>query len=101
MWLVKVTSSYFFVIEGYANRPGPPKTSTGVSSTFFVPWKVSQISRGRQHFLSSNQDKVPLEEKLEQILTWIDLPLEKRPQLILGTYSSLFNDIPMTQGISV
>ncbi|KAK2459691.1 hypothetical protein APHAL10511_008336 [Amanita phalloides] len=53
--------------------PGPPKTTRGVSSTFFVPWK----------------DKVSLDDKLEQILRWIDLPLEERPQLILGYEPSL------------
>ncbi|KAF8349197.1 Phosphodiest-domain-containing protein [Amanita rubescens] len=53
--------------------PGPPKTSTGASSTYYVPWK----------------NKVPLDDKLEQILKWIDLPLEKRPQLILGYEPSL------------
>jgi hypothetical protein len=30
------------------------------------------------------QDKVPLSEKLDQIVTWIDLPLEQRPQFISG-----------------
>ncbi|KAH9933195.1 Phosphodiest-domain-containing protein [Epithele typhae] len=46
--------------------PGPPKTIRGVEPTYFVPWK----------------DKVALEDKLDQILSWIDLPLERRPQLI-------------------
>jgi hypothetical protein len=32
------------------------------------------------------QDKVPLTEKLDQIAAWIDLPIEKRPQLILGLF---------------
>lgn len=31
------------------------------------------------------QDKVPLKEKLDQITAWIDLPIEERPQLIMGT----------------
>jgi len=53
--------------------PGPPKTTSGASSTYFVPWK----------------DKVPLGEKLDQILHWIDLPLEKRPQLIMAYEPSL------------
>ncbi|KAF4577019.1 hypothetical protein EYR36_005005 [Pleurotus pulmonarius] len=53
--------------------PGPPKTSSGVESTFFVPWK----------------DKVPLKEKLNQIISWIDLPLQERPQLILAYEPSL------------
>lgn len=49
-----------------------------------------------QQFLSSTQDRVPLDEKLDQILTWIDLPLERRPQLLLGMYSYSFEDIAMT-----
>ncbi|KAI8978778.1 Phosphodiest-domain-containing protein [Trametes punicea] len=53
--------------------PGPPQTRTGVSPSYFVPWK----------------DKVPLEEKLDQIIAWIDLPLEKRPQLIMAYEPSL------------
>jgi predicted AlkP superfamily pyrophosphatase or phosphodiesterase len=52
---------------------GPPKTTSGASSTYFVPWK----------------DKVPLGEKLDQILEWIDLPLSKRPQLIMAYEPSL------------
>ena len=32
------------------------------------------------------QDKVPMQDKLDQILAWIDLPLEKRPQLITGLH---------------
>ncbi|OSD07488.1 Phosphodiest-domain-containing protein [Trametes coccinea BRFM310] len=53
--------------------PGPPKTRTGASPTYFVPWK----------------DKVPLKEKLDQILAWIDLPLDKRPQFIMAYEPSL------------
>lgn len=30
------------------------------------------------------QDKVPLQEKLDQILAWVDLPIDERPQLIMG-----------------
>ncbi|KAJ3504776.1 hypothetical protein NLJ89_g7763 [Agrocybe chaxingu] len=53
--------------------PGPPKTLTEASPTYFVPWK----------------DKVPLGEKLDQILHWIDLPLHTRPQLIMAYEPSL------------
>ncbi|KAI0771197.1 Phosphodiest-domain-containing protein [Trametes elegans] len=53
--------------------PGPPKMSTGVSPTYFVPWR----------------DKVPLQEKLDQILAWIDLPIEERPQFIMAYEPSL------------
>ncbi|KAF8300137.1 Phosphodiest-domain-containing protein [Clavulina sp. PMI_390] len=47
---------------------GPWTTSSGVQSTYFVPWK----------------NKVPLQEKHDQIMKWIDLPFETRPQLILA-----------------
>ncbi|PFH53376.1 hypothetical protein AMATHDRAFT_138050 [Amanita thiersii Skay4041] len=53
--------------------PGPPKTTNGISSAYFVPWK----------------DKVALDIKLDQILQWIDLPLEQRPQLIMAYEPSL------------
>lgn len=53
--------------------PGPPKMMSGASSTYFVPWK----------------DKVPLSEKLDQIMSWLDLPLGERPQLILAYEPSL------------
>ncbi|CCL98853.1 uncharacterized protein FIBRA_00859 [Fibroporia radiculosa] len=53
--------------------PGPPTTTSGASSTYFIPWR----------------DQVPLQEKLDQIMTWIDLPLEERPQLIMAYEPSL------------
>ncbi|KAJ8457194.1 hypothetical protein ONZ45_g18411 [Pleurotus djamor] len=53
--------------------PGPPRTSSGTASSYFVPWK----------------DKVPLKVKLDQIMSWIDLPLQERPQLILAYEPSL------------
>ncbi|KAH9948891.1 Phosphodiest-domain-containing protein [Amylocystis lapponica] len=53
--------------------PGPPNTSTGASPTYFVPWR----------------DHVPLQDKLDQILSWVDLPLEERPQLIMAYEPSL------------
>ena len=68
-------------------RPGPPETQTGASSTYFVPWKVSLVDF-LYHIISIKsflaKDHVPLSEKLDQILAWVDLPLEKRPQLIMG-----------------
>lgn len=53
--------------------PGPPVTTSGVSPTYFIPWR----------------DRVPLKEKLDQITAWIDLPLEERPQLIMAYEPSL------------
>jgi predicted AlkP superfamily pyrophosphatase or phosphodiesterase len=61
------------VITANLMWPGPPRTKSGASSTYFVPWK----------------DKVPLSEKLDQILQWIDLPLNARPQLIMAYEPSL------------
>ncbi|TFY77705.1 hypothetical protein EWM64_g6306 [Hericium alpestre] len=59
----------------------------------------------KPHWWFGEPDKVPLQEKLDQIMEWIDLPLEKRPQLIMayepsldqaghaaGPYSALVND---------
>lgn len=37
-------------------------------------------SHGRR--LIALQDEVPLSEKLDQIMAWVDLPLENRPQFI-------------------
>ncbi|KAI0270021.1 Phosphodiest-domain-containing protein [Gloeopeniophorella convolvens] len=53
--------------------PGPPQTTSGATSTYFVPWA----------------DKVSLNAKLAQILDWIDLPLQERPQLIVAYEPSL------------
>jgi predicted AlkP superfamily pyrophosphatase or phosphodiesterase len=53
--------------------PGPPKTKSGSTPTYFVPWK----------------DKVPLNVKLDQLLQWIDLPFEERPQLLMAYEPSL------------
>ncbi|KAI0036572.1 alkaline-phosphatase-like protein [Vararia minispora EC-137] len=53
--------------------PGPPVTTSGAKPTYFVPWR----------------DHVPLQEKLDQLFSWIDLPLEKRPQLLLAYEPSL------------
>ncbi|KAF7980584.1 hypothetical protein HWV62_37336, partial [Athelia sp. TMB] len=53
--------------------PGPPKTTSGASPTYFVPWK----------------DKVPLKEKHDQLMSWIDLPFDQRPQLLMAYEPSL------------
>lgn len=55
-----------------SKRPGPATTLSGASPTYFIPWR----------------DKVPLQEKLDQILEWIDMPdIDKRPELILSKSS--------------
>ncbi|KAJ4482357.1 alkaline-phosphatase-like protein [Lentinula aciculospora] len=53
--------------------PGPPRTKSGSSPSYFVPWK----------------DKVPLSVKLHQLLTWIDLSFNERPQLLMAYEPSL------------
>ena len=51
------------------NRPGPATTLSEASPTYFFPWR----------------DKVPLQEKLDQILEWVDMAdIDKRPELILS-----------------
>jgi hypothetical protein len=49
-------------------RPGPPATTSGAAPTYFIPWR----------------NKVSLDDKLGQIMKWIDLPLAERPQLLMG-----------------
>ncbi|KAJ7486159.1 alkaline-phosphatase-like protein [Mycena galericulata] len=39
--------------------------------------------------ISIAQDKVPLKEKLDQLVQWIDLPFEERPQLLMAYEPSL------------
>ena len=39
------------------------------------------------------QDKVSLQDKLDQILAWIDMPLEKRPQFIMGMCITTLNEV--------
>ncbi|KAF8139188.1 alkaline-phosphatase-like protein [Mycena galopus ATCC 62051] len=70
MWETAVKSG---IITANLMWPGPPKTTSGASSTYFVPWK----------------NKVPLQEKLDQLLHWIDLPFEERPQLLMAYEPSL------------
>ncbi|EPQ54545.1 Phosphodiest-domain-containing protein [Gloeophyllum trabeum ATCC 11539] len=53
--------------------PGPPQTRTGWSPTYFIPWR----------------DKVPLKEKHDQIMAWLDMPIDTRPQLIMAYEPSL------------
>jgi hypothetical protein len=70
-------------------RPGPPETRTGAKPTYFVPWKVGNSGLNLLISIEQLQDHVPLGEKLDVIMSWIDLPLDMRPRLILG--ESLFS----------
>lgn len=61
------------VITANLMWPGPPKMASGAEPTYFIPWR----------------DNVPLHEKLDQITNWLDLPFDRRPQLIMGYEPSL------------
>ena len=58
----------------------------GVLDLFCALESKSFESQGNHLFtdFDVSQDKVPLSEKLDQILRWIDFPLDTRPQLIMG-----------------
>ena len=45
----------------------------------------SSYSMFLSHLGYAAQDHVPLKEKLDQILSWIDMPIETRPQFIMGS----------------
>ena len=53
-----------------------------MESVFYLLFPIASL---KPHV---TQDHVPLSKKLDQILKWIDLPLAKRPQLIMGTLLS-------------
>ncbi|CEL52889.1 hypothetical protein RSOLAG1IB_05957 [Rhizoctonia solani AG-1 IB] len=57
--------------------PGPPVTRNGNKPTYFVPFR---------------KDNITLEEKSNQILEWIDLPFDDRPQLI-NMYEPSIDDV--------
>ncbi|KAI0076312.1 Phosphodiest-domain-containing protein [Panus rudis PR-1116 ss-1] len=73
MWYVRFGLWYHWFQPNTQLRPGPPVTSSGASPSYFIPWR----------------DKVPLKEKHDQIMRWIDLPLQDRPQLIMAYEPSL------------
>lgn len=35
------------------------------------------------------QDKIPLKVKHDQLMAWIDLPFDERPQLMMGAFRSV------------
>ncbi|KIJ66879.1 hypothetical protein HYDPIDRAFT_85278 [Hydnomerulius pinastri MD-312] len=53
--------------------PGPQTTTTGVAPAYHIPFRFNY----------------PPEEKISQILEWVDLPLEERPRLIVAYEPSL------------
>ncbi|KAH8081992.1 Phosphodiest-domain-containing protein [Cristinia sonorae] len=71
--------------------PGPPTTSTGASSTYFIPWKASSLISLLQYssLIAHLQDKVSLKWKHDQIMSWIDMPIHERPQFIMAYEPSL------------
>lgn len=63
----------------------PPQRQGFHLRTLFLGKYVYEVDRYPvAHEYAFRQDKVPLKEKLDQITAWIDLPIEERPQLIMG-----------------
>ena len=94
--VVRISSSSAIntAVDDVSSRPGPPKTSSGASSTYFIPWRVSlAVTPYRFTPDASLQDKVSLQDKLDQILAWIDMPLEKRPQFIMGMCITTLDEV--------
>ena len=72
-------------------RGHPPQRQDFHLRTLFLGKYVYEVDcYPVAHEYTFRQDKVPLKEKLDQITAWIDLPIEERPQLIMGAppYSS-------------
>ncbi|CAE6444471.1 unnamed protein product [Rhizoctonia solani] len=56
--------------------PGPPVTRNGHKPTHFIPFRIN----------------MSLQDKSDQILNWIDLPFDERPQLIT-MYEPMIDDV--------
>ena len=86
-YVVRIVSDELSGHSNILDRPGPPKTTSGASPTYFVPWKVCffvLLALCLPLTAYAVQDHVPLKHKLNQILSWIDMPIETRPQFIMG-----------------
>ncbi|MCS6873561.1 MAG: ectonucleotide pyrophosphatase/phosphodiesterase [Pyrinomonadaceae bacterium] len=63
------------------------------TAAFFFPGTEAEIKGIRPTFWKTYDEKVPYEERVATILSWLDLPVEKRPQLLI-----LYFDEPDSSG---
>ena len=64
-------------------------------------WRISRIMMAFDSNLVT-QNKVSLDVKLDQILRWVDLPFEQRPQLIMGKHNNqCFNPFILNKFASI
>ena len=59
------------------------------SASFFWPGSEAEIQGKRPSYYLRFDDKFPDEKRVEQILAWLQLPVEKRPHFITLYYSNV------------
>lgn len=59
------------------------------SAAFFFPGTEAEIASKRPTFFKTFNDKVPNFERIDTVLTWLDLPEENRPTLITTYFSDV------------
>ncbi len=57
------------------------------SAAFFFPGTEAEIARTRPSIWKQYDGKIPNEERVDTVLGWLDLPTEKRPQMITMYFS--------------
>ena len=59
------------------------------SASFFWPGSEAEIQRRRPSYYLHFDDKFPDEERVEQVLAWLELPARRRPHFITLYYSNV------------
>ena len=82
------------VMNGYWYEGGEPIWVTAekqglTAAAFFWPGTEARIHRVRPSFWKPYNGRIPYEERVQQVLDWLDLPIGERPDLITMYFSSV------------
>jgi len=82
------------VMDGYWYEGGEPIWVTAekqglTAAAFFWPGTEARIHRTRPSFWKPYNARTPYDERVDQVLEWLDLPSDKRPDLITMYFSSV------------
>jgi len=82
------------VMDGYWYEGGEPIWVTAekqglTAAAFFWPGTEARIHRVRPSYWKPYNARTPYEERVAQVLEWLDLPSEQRPDLITMYFSSV------------
>jgi len=82
------------VMDGYWYEGGEPIWVTAekqglTAAAFFWPGTEARIHRVRPSYWKPYNARTPYEERVTQVLAWMDLPSEERPDMITMYFSSV------------